>query len=373
MITKRDYYEILGISRDASDQEIKKSYRQMALKYHPDRNQDDKEAEERFKEAAEAYEVLRDSEKRALYDRYGHEGLKTTGFTGFTGFDDIFVHFSDIFEDLLGFGGLGGFGTRRRPTVQRGADLRYDLEVSFEEAALGVEKEITFQKATVCSSCGGTCCAPGTHPNPCPTCGGRGSVTRAQGFFSVSTTCPHCQGAGQVINSPCTACRGSGRTREDKTLTVQVPGGVESGTRLRLESEGEPGPRGGPAGDLYVVLRVKSHPFFERQGDNILCTVPISFPQAALGAEIEVPTLNGSEKVKVPRGTQTGKVLNIPGAGALSLRSRRKGNLLIQVFVKTPTELTSEQEDLLRQFADLTDTEVKPKGKGLFDRLKDSL
>lgn len=373
MVTKRDYYEILGLSRDATQQDIKKAYRQMALKYHPDRNQGDKEAEERFKEASEAYEVLRDNERRALYDRFGHEGVKKTGFTGFTGFEDIFTHFSDIFEDLFGFGSFGGFGTRRRPPVQRGADLRYDLEVSFEEAARGVEKEISFQKAITCSSCSGTRCAPGSHPSPCPTCGGRGTLTRAQGFFSISSTCPHCQGAGQVISNPCTDCRGTGWVKQEKTLTVQVPGGVDNGTRLRLEAEGEPGLQGGPPGDLYVVLRVKPHPFFERQGDDIICTVPISFPQAALGAEIDIPTLNGTEKVRIPRGTQTGKVLTIPGAGVASLRSRRKGDLLVQVFVKTPTELTPEQEDILRQFAELTDTEVKPKGKGFFERLKDSL
>lgn len=373
MVTKRDYYEILGLSRDASEQDIKKAYRQAALQYHPDRNQGDKEAEERFKEASEAYEVLRDREKRTLYDRFGHDGVKSTGFTGFTGFEDIFSHFGDIFEDLFGFGSFGGFGTRQRAAAQRGADLRYDLEVTFEEAALGIEKGISFLKAVACSTCGGNCCEPGTHPSSCPTCGGRGSITRSQGFFSISSTCPHCQGAGQVINNPCSACRGTGRTREDKSLTVQVPGGVDNGTRLRLDGEGEAGPRGGPPGDLYVVIRVTPHQFFERQGYDILCTLPISFPQAALGAEIEVPTLNGSEKVKIPRGTQSGKVLTINGAGTASLRSRRRGNMLIQILVKTPTDLSQEQEDLLRQFAELTDTEVQAKGKSFFDRLKDSL
>lgn len=370
MVTRRDYYEILGVQRDASDQDIKKAYRQAALNNHPDRNQGDKEAEERFKEASEAYEVLRDREKRALYDRYGHDGLKQSGFTGFTGFEDIFSHFGDLFDDMFGFGGMGG---RRRGGVQRGADLRYDLEITFEEAALGGEREITYPKSVACSSCGGTCCAPGTHPSPCPTCGGRGSITRTQGFFSVSSTCPHCQGAGQVIHSPCKSCRGTGRARQEQTLTVQVPGGVDSGTRLRLEGEGEPGPRGGPPGDLYVVIGVAPHPFFERRGDNILCAVPISFPQAALGAEIEVPTMNGAEKVKIPRGTQSGKVLTIPKAGAASLRGRRRGDMLIQILVKTPTDLTQEQEELLRRFADLTETQVSPKGKGLFERLKDSL
>ncbi|MFQ5893940.1 MAG: molecular chaperone DnaJ [Nitrospinota bacterium] len=373
MVAKRDYYEILGVRRDASDEEIKKAYRQMALKYHPDRNPGDEAAEDRFKAASEAYEVLRDTEKRALYDRFGHDGLERTGFTGFTGFEDIFSHFGDIFEDLFGFGAFGGFGTGRRAGVARGADLRYDLEIPFEEAALGTERVIAFERAGACSACDGARCAPGTYPDTCPTCGGRGAVTRSQGFLSLSTTCPDCQGAGQVIRHPCETCRGTGLTTEEKTLTVQVPGGVENGSRLRLAGEGEPGPGGGPSGDLYVVLRVEPHPFFERHGDDLLCIVPISFPQAALGAEVEVPTLNGTEKVKVPRGIQNGKVLTIRGEGAVSLRGRRRGDLHVQIHVQTPTDLTPEQEDLLRQFAALRGSEVKPKGKGLFDRLKDSL
>lgn len=373
MASKRDYYELLGVDRSASEQEIKRAFRQMALKYHPDRNPGDKRAEDHFKEVAEAYEVLHDRDKRSRYDRFGHEGVRETGFTGFTGFEDIFTHFSDIFEDLFGFGSFGGFGTRRRAAAERGTDLRYDLQISFEEAALGIEKEVTFDSPAVCSECGGSCCAPGAHPSPCPTCGGRGSITRAQGFFSISSTCPHCRGMGQIIRNPCKECRGTGRTVKEVTLTVQVPGGVENGSRLRLQGEGEPGPRGGPPGDLYVVLSVEPHPFYEREGSDILCSIPISFPQAALGAEIEVPTLNGTEKVKIPRGTQSGKVLAIPGAGASSLRSRRRGDLLIKVHVQTPTDLTDEQEELLRKFAEATDTEVSPKGKGFFERLKDSI
>lgn len=372
MASKRDYYEILSVGRDASEQDIKKAYREAALKHHPDRNPDDDVAEERFKEAAEAYEVLRDDEKRAMYDRFGHDGLRQTGFTGFTGFEDIFSHFGDIFEDLFGFGTFGGFGTRQR-AVDRGADLRYNMEITFEEAALGTEKEITFERADVCSTCEGTCCAPGTYPDTCPTCGGRGAVTRSQGIFSLSTACPHCQGGGRVIRHPCETCRGTGRTTEEKTLTVQVPGGVESGSRLRLTGEGEPGPRGGSSGDLYVVLHVQPHPLYERHGDDLVCTVPISFSQAALGAEIEVPTLNGTERLKIPRGIQSGKVLSIPRAGAVSLRHRRRGDLHIQIHVQTPTDLSPEQEDLLRQFAELSGSEVKPKGKGFFERFKDSL
>jgi len=373
MISKRDYYEILGLRRDASEQDIKKAYRQQALKYHPDRNPGDNEAEEHFKEASEAYEVLHDNEKRALYDRFGHDGLQQSGFTGFTGFEDILSHFGDIFEDLFGAGAFGGFGTRRRAGVDRGADLRYDMEIAFEEAALGTEKVITFERAGVCSTCEGNRCAPGTYPDTCSTCGGRGAVTRSQGFVSLSTTCPQCQGAGRVIHHPCPACRGEGRTTEEKTLTVQVPGGVESGSRLRLSGEGEPGAGSGPPGDLYVVLQVQPHPFFERHGDDFHCIVPISFPQAALGAEIEVPTLNSTEKLKIPRGIQSGKVLTIPRAGAVSLRNRRRGDLHIQIHVETPSDLTPEREDLLRQFAKLSDSDVKPKSKGLFDRFKDSL
>ncbi len=283
MISKRDYYEILGVRRDASEQDIKKAYRQQAMKYHPDRNPGDNEAEEHFKEASEAYEVLRDNEKRALYDRFGHDGLQQSGFTGFTGFEDILSHFGDIFEDLFGAGAFGGFGTRRRAGVDRGADLRYDMEIAFEEAALGTEKVITFERAGVCSACDGNRCAPGTYPDTCSTCGGRGAVTRSQGFVSLSTTCPACHGAGRVIHHPCPACRGEGRTLEETSITVQVPGGVESGSRLRLSGRGSLGR--GAASPAISTWCFGSSPTPFSNATVMISTVssPSPFPRRRLG------------------------------------------------------------------------------------------
>lgn len=351
-MTKRDYYDILGVSRNATADEIKKAYRQLALQYHPDRNPGDKDCEEKFKEASEAYEVLRDPEKRSLYDRFGHEGLKNSGFSGFAGFEDIFSSFSDIFEDFFGFGGFGG-RRRNRTSARRGADLRYDLTISLRDAAFGVEKTIEVEKAVQCSGCGGTGAAPGSNPETCAVCRGAGRVMQQQGFFSIATTCPRCRGTGTVIAKPCKNCKGSGRELQTKTLKVKVPAGVETGMKLRLSNEGEPGERNGPPGDLYVFLHIEDDPFFQRHNNNIVCQVPISFSQAALGADIEVPTLYGTEKLKVPRGIQSGDLLTIRGAGIPYLNSRGKGDQIVQIIVKTPTRLSRQQEELFRKLAAL--------------------
>jgi molecular chaperone DnaJ len=349
-LTKRDYYEVLGVARAASEDEIKKAYRKLALQYHPDRNPGNKEAEERFKEAAEAYEVLRDPEKRGLYDRFGHDGLRNTGFQGFTSFDEIFSSFSSIFEDFFDFGPR----TRRRRTGPiRGDDLRYDLRVEFMEAAKGGTRKVEVEKEESCTDCGGMGHPEGSPPVPCDACGGAGQVRRTQGFFSIATTCGRCRGRGTVLSEVCKGCRGSGRVVKERTLTIKIPAGVDQGSQLRLVGEGGPGLNGGPPGDLYVVLHVGQHEFFERDGDRLVCQVPISFPQAALGAEIDIPTLDGPEKLKIPRGTQTGDVLRMRGHGMPNVRTGRKGDLEVQVFVRTPTSLTPEQEALLRELGEI--------------------
>ena len=368
-MTKRDYYEILGVPRNASPEDIKKAYRKLALQYHPDRNPGDKECEEKFKEASEAYEVLRDPEKRSLYDRFGHDGLRNSGFSGFSGFDDIFSSFSDIFEEFFGF---GSFGSRRRSrsAPRRGADLRYDLNISLRDAAFGVEKTIEIEKAVVCPVCNGTGSPPGSSPETCGMCRGTGRIVQQQGFFSISTTCPRCHGEGTIITKPCKHCKGSGREIQTKTLKVKVPAGVESGMKLRLSREGEPGERNGPPGDLYVFIHVEEDPFFKRHNNDIICQIPISFSQAALGAEIQVPTLYGEEKLKVPRGIQSGDILTIPGAGIPHLNGRGNGDQLVQIIVKTPTKLTRQQEELFRQLAALEQEDTDKKGfiKNMFHR-----
>jgi molecular chaperone DnaJ len=346
---KRDYYEVLGVSRQADEEEIKKSYRKMALKYHPDRNQGDKEAEEHFKEAAEAYEVLHDPQKREIYDRFGHEGLKSTGFSGFGGFEDIFSSFSDIFEDFFGMGRRGRGGTRAR----EGADLRYDLSVSFMEAAQGKEIELKIPRLETCTHCQGSGLEPGTRPEFCPTCGGRGQVVQTQGFFRISTPCPRCHGQGQIITHPCPDCRGQGRVEETKTLMVKIPPGISNGSRLRFRGQGEGGSHGGPPGDLYVVVYVEEHEFFHREGDDLVCSLPISMVQAAIGAEIEVPSLNEPKKLTIPKGTQNGQTLRLKGEGFPHLRGSGKGDQIVQVSVKIPTHLTKKQEELLREFEGL--------------------
>jgi len=361
MSTKRDYYEILGISRHATNDELKSSYRRLALKYHPDRNPGDKEAEGKFKEAAEAYEVLRDSEKRALYDQYGHAGLENTGFSGFGGFEDIFASFGDIFEDFFGFGSR----SRSRFRALQGADLRYDLTLDFMEAVFGTMTEIDVEKADVCPECQGNGCEPGSHPETCRHCGGIGQVSRSQGFFTIRTTCPACRGNGQVITNPCPGCRGAGRVMAKKRVSVKVPAGVDNGSRLRLTGEGETGQYGGPPGDLYVFIHVKPHEFFTRRDTNILCRVPISFVQAALGDKIMIPTLNGEKKLEIPKGTQPGDVFYFHGEGIPSLRNRKRGDQIIQVDVKTPTNLTKKQVTLLKEFAALEKNKLTNKIKNI--------
>ena len=351
-MVKRDYYEILEITKTATGEEIKKAYRQMALKYHPDRSPGDQEAEDKFKEASEAYEILRDTEKRSLYDQFGHDGLKRSGFQGFSGFDDIFTNFGDIFDDFFGM----GFGNRRggrRSSARRGSDLRYDLPISFRDAAFGKEKEIDIEKNETCETCTGTGVKPGESKQTCPGCEGRGQVSHTQGFFSISSTCSRCQGQGEIITHPCKDCSGSGAVLTPKKLKVKIPAGVETGIRLKLVGEGEAGERGGPAGDLYVVLHVEPDAFFERQGNDILCQIPISFSQAALGAKIEVPTLNGSEKITIPPGTQAGQRFTIKGAGVPYLHGRGKGDEFVHVIVKTPTKLSRQQAQLFEELASL--------------------
>lgn len=369
---KKDYYEVLGVPRNASEEEIKKSYRKLAMKYHPDRNPGDMASEEKFKEAAEAYEVLRDQEKRGIYDRYGHDGLRGTGFTGFRGFEDIFSSFGDIFEDFFGFSGFGGFSeARQRSSAQRGSDLRYDLSITLEEAASGKETEIAFDNLAECKECKGTGAKPGTSTKKCPTCGGRGQVVSSHGFFSISRTCSHCKGEGSIIADPCSKCKGRGRIKVKKKLSVKIPAGVDTGSRLRLEGEGEAGSKGGPQGDLYIRINIEPHEFFHRDGDDILCQIPISFAQAALGDEIEVPTLNGSKKIKVPRGIQPGETIRLKEEGIQNLRGFGRGDQIIQFLVKTPTNLTKEQEKLLLEFAKY-EKDKKKEEKGFFARFKNN-
>jgi len=347
-MVKRDYYEVLGLGRNASEEEIKKAYRRMALNYHPDRNPGDKEAEEKFKEAAEAYDVLRDPNRRGIYDFYGHDGLKNTGFTGFRGFDDIFSSFSDIFEDFFG---LSPRSSRRG--VGRGADLRYDLKISLFDAAFGKEIDIEVEKKVQCEVCSGTGAQAGSTPQTCPHCHGRGQVSRSHGFFSISTTCPQCGGEGRVVPNPCKSCKGTGLVKKEKKVTLHIPPGVESGSRLRLREEGEEGERGAPPGDLYVIIYVEPHDFFEREGDDVLCRIPVSFILAILGGEIEIPTLDGMKKIHIPQGTQPGEIFRLRGEGIHHLHSRGRGDLIVQTAVQIPKSLSKEQEVLLKEFAAL--------------------
>jgi molecular chaperone DnaJ len=365
-MTKRDYYEVLGIQRNANGDEIKKSYRKLALQYHPDRNPGDKPAEEKFKEAAEAYEVLSDPEKRQLYDRFGHAGLQQTGFQGFRDFDDIFSSFGDIFEEFFGFGARGS----HRSSIRRGADLRYDLTIDFMDAVSGKEMEIEVSRHETCDECGGLGTREGTRPAVCSTCGGRGQVTRSQGFFSISTTCPTCQGSGTVITDPCHKCRGVGRVLIRKKLALKIPAGVDTGSRLRLQGEGEPGERGAPPGDLYVFIRVAPHESFRRQNDDIVVAVPITYSLAALGGEVEVPSLDGSDVLQIPHGTQSGQDFRVPGKGVPHLRGRGRGDLVVVVYIETPHKVGKDEEELLRRLAELEGVKVSSKKKGFFSRSK---
>jgi molecular chaperone DnaJ len=361
MATKRDYYEVLGTERTATETDLKAAYRKLALKYHPDRNPDDQVAEEKFKEAAEAYEVLRDPQKRQIYDQYGHRGLEGQGFSGFGGFEDIFSSFGDIFEDFFGFGGGGRRHSRSR--AQRGADLRYDLRLSFMEAAFGTETEIRVEKTANCPTCSGTGAEAGTHPETCPHCQGAGQVSRSQGFFTVRTTCPHCRGQGQVITHPCESCHGQGRIMITKKVAVKIPAGVDNGSRLRLTGEGEAGALGGPTGDLYVFIHVEEHELFVRDDTNVICRIPVSFVQAALGATVKVPTLKGEKELVIPKGSQPGDVLRFRGEGIPSLRNGHRGDQVMQIDVKTPTGLNKKQEALLKEFAQLEEKKLTTKLK----------
>ncbi len=356
-MTKKDYYEILGVPRSASQEEIKKAYRQMALKYHPDRNPGNKAAEEKFKQAAEAYSVLGDPQKREVYDRFGHEGLRGEGFTGFTGFESsIFDEFADILGSFFGFSDFFGPASRRtRYTPQRGRDLIMEVEISLEEAMLGAEKEIKLHRTETCLHCRGSGLEPGTRPVTCPSCAGRGQVRTQHSFLVISRTCSQCGGQGEIIKTPCPECHGAGRIKQKRVLKVKIPAGVDDGSRLRLEGEGEAGEREDLKGDLYLVIRIKPHEFFSREGMDLICEVPLSFTQAALGAAVEIPTIYGeSEILKIPPGAQTGQVFRIKGKGVKELYGHRRGDLLVRVVVKTPVGLSREQKALLRELARLS-------------------
>ncbi|WP_297530429.1 molecular chaperone DnaJ [Thalassolituus sp.] len=368
-MSKRDYYEVLGVSRDVDAKELKKAYRKLAMKYHPDRNPDDKDADAKFKEATEAYEILGDQQKRAAYDQYGHAGVDPNAGGG--GFGGGGANFSDIFGDVFGdiFGGGGGRGGRGGP--QRGSDLRYTMELSLEEAVRGIEKKIRVPTLTSCDTCDGSGAKPGTSPKTCGTCGGAGQVRMQQGFFSVQQTCPTCRGQGTIIEDPCNSCHGRGVKEETKTLSVKIPPGVDTGDRIRLSGEGEAGAMGGPAGDLYVQVSVKEHELFHRDGRNLYCDVPISIVDAALGGELEVPTLDGRVKLKIPAETQSGKLFRLRGKGVTPVRGGTAGDLLCRVQVETPVNLTSDQKDLLMKFQEsLTGEKHSPQKKSWFEGVK---
>jgi len=372
---QRDYYEILGVSKSVSAEEIKSAYRKSALKWHPDRNPENKdEAEIRFRECTEAYTVLSDPQKRQIYDTYGHAGLAGSG--GPADFNaSIFQDFHDIFGDFFGFEDLfGGRGRRGgRGRVQRGADLRYDMTLTFEEAASGVNTKIRVPRQEFCESCNGTGAKKGTGIVTCETCGGRGQLVYQQGFFTINRTCPACQGVGQIVKERCPDCRGQGRVERERTIELRIPPGVDTGTRLRVQGEGEPGPNGGPAGDLYVVLEVKEHSFFERRGADLYCTIPLSVSQAALGTELQVPGLNGEERLKIPEGTQSGAVFRVKGKGLPDPHGGGRGDLYYHVRVITPTKLTREQRKLMEQLDATLKVDNKPaeRGSSLFDKVKD--
>lgn len=374
-MSKRDYYEVLGIDKDANDDQIKKSYRKLAMKYHPDRNPGDTEAEEKFKEAAEAYEVLSDSEKRQRYDQFGHQGVQGMGHAGqgFSNMEDIFSAFGDIF----GGGGGGGsifesfFGGGRRRGPAQGASLKLPLEISFREACFGCEKTIDLNRNEVCGTCSGTGCKPGTRPQTCPTCGGSGAVRQGQGFFVVQTTCPTCRGEGQIISDPCPDCSGQGMKRQKVTIKVKIPPGVEDGNRLRVGGEGEPSREGGPRGDLYVYVQVTPDDLFERHGDDVVCKAPVTYTQAALGAELEVPTLEGKAKLKIPAGTQPGDVLRMRGLG-IGPQGGRRGDQLVLIDLKVPKKISGRHKDLLQELAVIeSELGVPEDSKGFFERLKE--
>ncbi|MDV2858295.1 MULTISPECIES: molecular chaperone DnaJ [Oceanimonas] len=369
-MSKRDYYEVLGVSKGADEREIKKAYKRMAMKYHPDRNKDDADAADKFKEATEAYEVLTDAQKRAAYDQFGHDAVNGQhgGQGGFGGGAD----FSDIFGDV--FGDIFGGGRGRQQRAARGSDLRYNMELTLEEAVRGVTKEIKVPTLVGCDVCDGSGAKPGTQAKTCPTCHGHGQVQMRQGFFTVQQPCPHCRGKGKVVSDPCTKCHGEGRYQKTKTLSVKIPAGVDTGDRIRLSGEGEAGESGAPAGDLYVQMHVRDHDIFVRDGNNLFCEVPISYSAAALGGEVEVPTLDGRVKLKIPAETQTGRMFRLKGKGVRSARNGQLGDLVCKVYIETPVNLTDEQKELLRQLEESCGGSAakkhRPKSEGFFDGVK---
>lgn len=372
-MAKRDFYEILGVAKNSSDEELKKAYRKLAMKHHPDRNPDSKGAEDKFKEAKEAYEMLSDPQKRDAYDRYGHAGVDPNmggGGGGGGGFADAF---GDIFGDIFGQAG-GGRGGRAGPQVYRGADLRYNLEITLEQAAHGYDTTIRVPSWDSCETCDGSGAKPGTAPIACTTCGGHGQVRMQQGFFSVLQTCPKCHGSGKINPSPCTACSGAGKIKRNKTLEVKIPSGIDDGMRIRSSGNGEPGMNGGPPGDLYVEIRIKQHTMFQREGDDLHCEIPISFAKAALGGEIEVPTLSGKASFTIPEGTQSGKTFRLRSKGIKGVRSGYAGDLFCHVVIETPVTLTERQKDLLREFEELTvegGSKHSPQTKSWKDKVKE--
>jgi molecular chaperone DnaJ len=371
-MAKRDYYTVLGLEKGVSDEEIKKAYRRLAVKFHPDKNPGDKVAEENFKELGEAYEVLSDQQKRAAYDQYGHAAFdrRAGGFGRGGGFHDPFEVFREVFGGGSIFEDLFGGGQRDPSQAQRGDDLRYDMEITFEEAAHGCDKEITVTKPERCDECQGSGAEPGSRARTCATCGGRGQVITSRGIFSIAQTCPHCQGAGRLIDKPCKVCRGQGRREKTSKIKLRIPAGVDSGSRLRSAGNGEAGWRGGPAGDLYVMLHVKAHEIFQRDGDDLLCEVPVSFVQAALGTEIDVPTLEGKSSVKVPAGTQPGTMFRLKGKGVKNIQGYGHGDLHVRVNVEVPTQLNAAQKIKLEEFAALCNGKESPLSQGFFDKAK---
>ena len=368
---KLDYYEVLSVERTASDGELKSAYRKLAMQYHPDRNPDNPDAEEKFKACSEAYQVLSDPDKRAAYDRYGHAGVNgsggfPSGGSPFQGQGDLGDIFGDLFGEMFNMG-----GNRRATRQQRGRDLQFNMKLEFEEAVFGIEREINIRRAEPCTDCKGTGSSSGKQPESCQQCGGRGQVRSQQGFFSVARTCPVCNGTGSVIRTPCTTCKGDTRVLREHKILVKVPAGVEQDTRIRYSGEGEAGRFGGPAGDLYVVLDVKQHAFFERDGDDLHCTIPVSFPQAALGTELEIETLEGPETLKIPEGTQSGREFKLRGKGVPHLNSHGKGDLIVEVRVQTPAKLNKQQKELLKQLAESITVENTPHSRGLFSKVKE--
>jgi len=371
---KRDYYEVLGVSHNADETELKKAYRKLAKQYHPDMNPNNKEAEAKFKEINEAYAVLSDPQKRQQYDRFGHSGLNGTGFEGFSGFGGFDFGFEDIFDTFFG-GSPFGRSTRRRSGPQRGSDLKYTLEISFTEAAFGATKEINISRMQLCHVCGGSGAKPGTTPETCKHCNGSGQIRHVQstpfGQMVNMRTCDVCRGEGTVITDPCGECRGNGRVQKTSRISIKIPAGIDNGQTISLRGEGEPGMRGGPPGDLYVNIRVKPHPIFTRDGFNVICEIPITFTQAALGAELEIPTLEGTMKYNIPEGTQTGTVFRLKNKGIKHLRSNAKGDQFIKVTVEVPTKLSAKQKELLKQFAEISGDEVFQQRKTFFKKMKD--